>query len=73
MKPGLSSSRSSKYFSESDLKSSDKIETYRQHLLDQYKQKSHRRMKRFQSNGILPYQANMLRKDSLLEVEINKK
>ena len=67
------SSRASKYFGDSDFKIPDRVETYRQTLMEEYKVKGHRRMKRFQSNGILPLHANILRKDSLLDVEINKK
>ena len=67
------SSRASKYFNDSEFKIPDKVETYRQTLMEEYKVKGHRRMKRFQSNGILPFHANILRKDSLLDVEISKK
>lgn len=49
------------------------IKHFKQHIIDHYTEKSHRRLKRFESNGILPYQANILRKNSILEVEINKK
>lgn len=50
-----------------------KLEDFKQSVIEHYTEKSQRRLKRYESNGIFPHRANLLRKDTLLEVEITKK
>ena len=50
-----------------------KLEDFKQSIIEHCTEQSHRRLKRYESNGIFPHGANLLRKDTLLEVEVNKK
>jgi hypothetical protein len=52
---------------------SSKIDDFKQSVIEHCTEKSRRRLKRYESNGILPHRANLLRKDTLLDVEITKK